>query len=160
MSNYPSESCITLCFHNTAWALIFQSLILNLEETFGIFQLSHWTLANCMVKIIFHYCFGLNFFLLPISLNISSCFLLIFLFFFFSVICICFYCMFTSWLSSIGFFIFFFYFDFLTVHKLGKWAFCQLSSKYFSILVFIIPCLFTGILRCSVNFPFLASGQR
>ena len=40
--------------------------------------------------------------------------------FFFSVICICFYCMFTSWLSSIGFFIFFFYFDFLTVHKLGK----------------------------------------
>ena len=40
--------------------------------------------------------------------------------FFFSVICICFYCMFTSWLSSIGSFIFFSYFDFLTVHKLGK----------------------------------------
>ena len=80
--------------------------------TFGVFQLSHQTLANCMVRNLIPLLFWLAFLLLPISFNISFCFLVIFLFFFFWVICISLYCMFTSWLPSIGFFIFFSYFDF------------------------------------------------
>ena len=160
MSNYPSESCITLCFHSTAWALIFQSPIFKLEETFGIFQLSHWTLANCMVRNCIPLLFWLAFILLLITFNIFSCFLVIFLFLFLSNLYLfvpyVYFMVVFYWI-----FVFFPYFDFLTVHKLGKRALCQLSSIYFSILFIILDYyLFTGILLHSVKFPFLASGQR
>ena len=46
MSTCPSESCITLCFQKTAWALIFQPLILNLVETFCITRCFPWTFVN------------------------------------------------------------------------------------------------------------------
>ena len=108
MSNCRSEICITLCFHITAETLIFQFFILNLEEKFGIFQISHWTLAIYMVRNCIPLLFWFAFLLLPISFHISSWFSVIFFLgnLYFSVP------WFTSWFSSIGFFIFFSYFNF------------------------------------------------
>jgi len=160
MSYCPSESCITLCAHNTAETLLFQFVIVHLEEKFGIFQLCHWTLAVFMVRNHNPLLFSFAFILLPGRYDISSWFLVIFLFFLGNLFLFFFFVfLFTSQFSSIGFFIFS-YFNFgLCINEVNEsFVSClpnisQLSF-YNSVFIFYSVMQEFYYKKSYVNFPF------